>query len=472
VPNLRGPDRTRIIGGLLRLSSAGGTGCPGPPSPLLSSQPKGVSLLHHERRQPGPRRGNGCWPVEQQGAVPRQLSEGRLKTSRSVRALPVAASLKPCRSELEMLLQESHSLRRGASAGFEVPACRSSPWRRAPGFSSCLMPPRHRLIVNLGALDRDLEAARSPFDRGIDAIWEWVLPPLLPRSKPAAWEAHPRGGSLLLVGSTTWCGLAHPRTCRMFLYDVQAVSDISARWYGLAHAKVWQDLCRRWPSWQRGCGCDPFYPGKCAWRFLVRPQACWCIRERHAPFAPIVTSASIHFGAAPASCAGPSGIPCRIIPLISMGSHDTLIVLDVCLTQEVQRITMPWVWPWPVGIGIPKWFPILPRLPCGRSLFGLCQYPPAATNSHPCLRRPTCSGEPATPPAVIAPMWSLLSARGAGNAKLELDRLARGGFKMNGGTACKSQAVCHSEVVFKLSIYRAGVEGQQKKWVEILRMLR
>jgi len=142
--NLRGPDQeSPIIRWRCSACRQRGKRAVQAPAPFFFTSPKGAFALHPRAAQPGPRRVNGCWPSGGSRAASATALKSPAKTLAICSGPWPFADRSTLRSELEMLLAESHSLRTGASAGVRrCQPARSSPWRRRPAFL-LLMPHGH-----------------------------------------------------------------------------------------------------------------------------------------------------------------------------------------------------------------------------------------------------------------------------------------------------------------------------------------
>jgi len=134
---------------------------------------------------------------------------------------------------------------------------------------------------------------------------------------------------------------------------------------------------------------------------------------------------------------GPMAFSCRSFHLIFLGPAHTLKSCSTIATQSSDYMpgSAPGCWE---SIRV---FPRSTGLP-GESLFrplpiSLCPGRQIHTRALAHLVR----ANPATPPAGSPYVEACLSARGAGRARLELNRLAEEGFKMNGGTAAKPGSI-------------------------------
>jgi len=231
VPNLERPRSELDIGGLLAWSSAAERAVQAA-SPL-SFHSQGLSLLHPERRQQGPRRAKralapvgaakGCsrgTASERSPAKPSRSVQGPLACCRSLKPLPLRAG--------NCCLAESHS-RDGASAGFEVASLPGVPLGGRARLSSLLMPHATLIVIPWSAFDsRPWSAARPPVDPGIDAESGSGSTAITSRSNQRLEHTSRAGQKLaLLVGSHNG-GPGHPRPADVFVTTGSGGSDISA----------------------------------------------------------------------------------------------------------------------------------------------------------------------------------------------------------------------------------------------------
>lgn len=208
--------------------------------------------------------------------------------------------------------------------------------------------------------------------------WGWFYRHYF-RVSTAGWEHVPADGQVLLVGSHNG-GLATP-DLPMFLYDWFRRFGTERRVYGLAHAKVWRafpglaDLAAR-------VGAIPYHPRNALAvleqgdSLLVYPGG------GQDAFRPHAQRGRIHFGGRTGfiRLALWHGLP--IVPLISWGSHDTLVVLADCypLMRRLHRIGLPW----PLGID-PEVCPLYLGLPWGLALGPVPNLPlPARIHTRVC----------------------------------------------------------------------------------------
>jgi 1-acyl-sn-glycerol-3-phosphate acyltransferase len=217
-------------------------------------------------------------------------------------------------------------------------------------------------MIDASGADRQLRSGRDPeLVRRLMPLWGWLHRHYF-RVKTAGWEHIPRHGQLMFVGSHNG-GLAAP-DLHMFLYDWFLRFGFERRVHGLAHPKLWRGypllgaLAARLgavPSHPRqamalleqgdsllvypGGGRDAFRPHHCRGRIELAGRT---------GFLRLAIS---------------HGLP--LVPLISWGSHDTLLVLGDLypLARALHARGMPW----PFGID-PEMMPLYLGLPWGLAL--------------------------------------------------------------------------------------------------------
>ncbi len=214
--------------------------------------------------------------------------------------------------------------------------------------------------------------------RRLMPLWEWFYRHYF-RVRTSGWEHMPGHGQVLLVGSHNG-GLATP-DLPMFLVDWVRRFGTDRQVYGLTHAKVWKafpaaaDLAAR-------VGAVPFHAR----------QAIALLQQGHSllvypgggedAFRPHRRRDRIEF-------AGRTGFirlalwhELPVIPLISWGGHDTLVVLEDCTAQarRLHELGMPWL----LGID-PEVFPVYLGLPWGLAFGPLPNLPlPARIHTRVC----------------------------------------------------------------------------------------
>jgi len=214
--------------------------------------------------------------------------------------------------------------------------------------------------------------------RRLMPVWEWFYRHYF-RVRTSGWEHMPSRGQVLLVGSHNG-GLATP-DLPMFLVDWVRRFGTDRQVFGLAHAKVWQafpvaaDLAAR-------VGAVPFHAR----------QALALLEHGHSvlvypgggedAFRPHRLRDRIHFGGRTGFIRLALWHELPVIPLISWGGHDTLVVLEDCTAQarQLNELGMPWL----LGID-PEVFPLYLGLPWGLAFGPLPNLPlPARIHTRVC----------------------------------------------------------------------------------------
>jgi 1-acyl-sn-glycerol-3-phosphate acyltransferase len=199
-------------------------------------------------------------------------------------------------------------------------------------------------------------------------LWGWLYRHYF-RVETAGWQHVPAHGQMLFVGSHSG-GLACP-DLPMFLYDWFRRFGTERPVYGLAHARVWQaypllaDLAAR-------VGAVPFH-GRRALALLEEGASLLVYPGGgQDAFRPHRLRHRIHFHGRTGfvRLAIWHGLP--IVPLVSWGSHDTLIVLDDLypLARRLHEQGMPWL----LGLD-PEVMPLWLGLPWGLALGPLPNLP-------------------------------------------------------------------------------------------------
>lgn len=199
-------------------------------------------------------------------------------------------------------------------------------------------------------------------------LYEWAYHAYF-RVKTSGWHHIPAQGNVLFVGSHNG-GLAAP-DMHMFIYDWFRRFGFARPVYGLMHPKVWQvfpetaQMAAQFGALPATARCAIaalqqqasvlLYPGGVQDAF--RPHR---LRDR------ICFAGRTGF----IKLALRQRVP--IVPLISWGAHDTLIVLEDCY-QQVEFLYRQG-WPWPFNFD-PEVFPIYLGLPWGLSIGPLPQLP-------------------------------------------------------------------------------------------------
>ncbi|MFQ6537818.1 MULTISPECIES: lysophospholipid acyltransferase family protein [Aphanothece] len=214
--------------------------------------------------------------------------------------------------------------------------------------------------------------------RRLMPVWEWFYRHYF-RVRTSGWEHMPSQGQVLLVGSHNG-GLATP-DLPMFLVDWIRRYGVQRQVYGLTHAKVWKaypgmaELAAR-------VGAVPFHPR----------QALAVLRQGHSllvypgggedAFRPHRLRDRIHFRGRTGFIRLALWQELPVMPLISWGAHDTLVVLEDCTAQarRLHALGMPWL----LGLD-PEVFPLYLGLPWGLGVGPLPNLPlPAAIHTRVC----------------------------------------------------------------------------------------
>jgi 1-acyl-sn-glycerol-3-phosphate acyltransferase len=212
--------------------------------------------------------------------------------------------------------------------------------------------------MNVLEYKRLLEARDPQFIKSFMPTWEWFYRYYF-RVKTDGWHHIPSQGKVLLIGSHNG-GIATPDT-PMMMYDWFRRFGVQRPVYGLIHPKVWH-LHPQIATLAGKIGAVPAYSKiaiaalKKEASLLIYPGGAQDVfrsyQQRH----------QIHF-------AGQKGfiklalrekIP--IIPLISHGAHETLIVIGDCYewVKQLHEWGMPWLFD-----SDPEVFPIYLGLPWG-----------------------------------------------------------------------------------------------------------
>ncbi|MEB3322312.1 MAG: lysophospholipid acyltransferase family protein [Synechococcaceae cyanobacterium] len=214
--------------------------------------------------------------------------------------------------------------------------------------------------------------------RRLMPLWEWLYRHYF-RVETSGWEHVPPAGQVLFVGSHSG-GLACP-DLPMFLYDWFRRFGFERPVYGLAHVRVWQAYPLLAALAAR-VGAVPFH-ARTALELLRRGDSLLVYPGGgQDAFRPHRHRGRIHF-------AGRTGFlrlaiwhDLPLVPLISWGSHDTLLVIDDLygLARGLHRLGMPWL----LGLD-PQVMPLYLGLPWGLALGPLPNIPlPAKIHTRVC----------------------------------------------------------------------------------------
>ena len=198
-------------------------------------------------------------------------------------------------------------------------------------------------------------------------IWEWFYRYYF-RVQTDGWHHMPQSGKMLIVGSHNG-GLASPDTS-MFMYDWFRRCGYDRLIYGLMHPAAW-----KFPIFA--------IPGSMVGAVIAHPKMAIAALQRDASvlvypggaedlFRPYYMRDRIHF-------AGRKGFiklalreEVPIVPIISYGAHDTLIVLADFYDQV--RQLHEWGFPWKLDLDTGV-FPIYLGLPWGLGIGPLPNFP-------------------------------------------------------------------------------------------------
>jgi 1-acyl-sn-glycerol-3-phosphate acyltransferase len=209
---------------------------------------------------------------------------------------------------------------------------------------------------------------------GFMPVWGWLYEHYF-RVQTSGWEHLPPPGKMLLVGSHNG-GLAAPDMF-MFMYDWYRRFGYNRPAYGLMHPTVWKAM----PAVAQlavNCGAIVAHPKMAI--TALRRNAAVLVYPGGAEdvFRPYAMRHEIYF-------AGRKGFiklalreKAPIVPCISIGAHETLMVLADC--YDLVRQFHEWGMPWLFGID-PVVFPIYLGLPWG-ICFGPLPHIPVPVQIH------------------------------------------------------------------------------------------
>jgi len=213
-----------------------------------------------------------------------------------------------------------------------------------------------------------LEQRDPEFIRRCMPLWQWFHRHYF-RVRTSGWEQIPSTGQMMFVGSHNG-GLATP-DLPMFMVDWFRRFGYDRRVYGLAHAKVWQAYPLMAGLAAR-TGAIPFHP-RLAMAVLERGDNLLLYPGGgQDAFRPHRDRGRIQFMGRTGflRLAIWHGVP--LVPLVSWGSHDTLVVLADLYPQAraLHRLGMPWL----LGLD-PEVMPLYLGLPWGLALGPLPNLP-------------------------------------------------------------------------------------------------
>ncbi|ERT09957.1 diacylglycerol acyltransferase family protein [Lyngbya aestuarii BL J] len=214
---------------------------------------------------------------------------------------------------------------------------------------------------SLDERDPDYINALMPF-------WEWFYRYYF-RVQTDGWHHIPSEGKILLVGSHNG-GLASPDT-HMCLYDWFRRFGSDRLLYGLMHPNMWK-VAPSVASQAIKCGAVVAHPRMAIAAFKRNAAVAVYPGGGEDVFRPHSMRNQIYF-------AGRKGFiklalreEVPIVPVISWGAHDTLIVLTDC--YKIVKQLHDWGMPWLMDID-PEVFPIYLGLPWGISIGPLPNFP-------------------------------------------------------------------------------------------------
>lgn len=212
-------------------------------------------------------------------------------------------------------------------------------------------------------------SAREPqFIESLMPIWEWFYRYYF-RVQTSGWHHIPDNEKVLLVGSHNG-GIASP-DLHMMVYDWFRRFGTQRLVYGLMHPYAWK-VSPPIASLAQKIGAIPAHPKMANAAFDIGASVLVYPGGQYDMFRPHSQRYKIQF-------AGHKGfiklalkklVP--IIPLISVGAHDTLIVLGDCYEQvkQLNQLGMPWLYHLDPGV-----FPIYLGLPWGLGIGPLPNIP-------------------------------------------------------------------------------------------------
>ncbi|MBD2777880.1 lysophospholipid acyltransferase family protein [Iningainema tapete] len=199
-------------------------------------------------------------------------------------------------------------------------------------------------------------------------IWEWFYHYYF-RVKTDGWHHIPKEGKVLLVGSHNG-GMACP-DLHMMVYDWYRRFGTKRLVYGLMHPYVWK-ISPMLAYLAEKAGAIPAHPKMASAAFDMGASVLVYPGGQYDMFRPHDQRYKIQF-------AGNKGFvklalkeEVPIIPVISVGAHDTLIILTDCydLMKQLNQWGLPWLYNLDPGV-----FPIYLGLPWGLSIGSLPNIP-------------------------------------------------------------------------------------------------
>ena len=205
--------------------------------------------------------------------------------------------------------------------------------------------------------------------RSLMSIWEWLYQSYF-RVQTSGWQHIPTQGQVLLVGSHNG-GLAAPDMF-MMMYDWFRRFGIERPTYGLMHPHVWQAIPAVAEVAEQ-CGAVVAHPKmaiaalKRGASVLVYPGGAKDVFRPHALRNKIFLNGNQAF----VRLAIAHQVP--VVPAISYGAHDTLIVLTDAY-RYARKIHEEWGIPWFLDLD-PQVFPIYLGIPWGLAIGPLPNLP-------------------------------------------------------------------------------------------------
>ncbi|MBR8839843.1 MAG: acyltransferase family protein [Stigonema ocellatum SAG 48.90 = DSM 106950] len=218
-------------------------------------------------------------------------------------------------------------------------------------------------IPGMSLSERDPE-----FIQSFMPVWEWLYRYYF-RVKTDGWHHIPAEGKVLLVGSHNG-GMASPDTT-MMMYDWFCRFGTKRLVYGLLHPYAWK-VSPELANLAQKAGAITAHPKAASAAFdigasvLVYPGGQYDMFRPHSQRYEIQLAGRKGF----IKLALSKEVP--IIPMISVGAHDTLIVLGDCyeLVKQLNEWGLPWLYQVDPGV-----FPIYLGLPWGLSIGPLPNIP-------------------------------------------------------------------------------------------------
>ncbi|QLE57883.1 lysophospholipid acyltransferase family protein [Nostoc sp. TCL26-01] len=214
-----------------------------------------------------------------------------------------------------------------------------------------------------------LLTARDPqFIASLMPVWEWFYRYYF-RVTTDGWHHIPREGKVLLVGSHNG-GMASPDMV-MMMYDWFRRFGTGRLVYGLMHPYAWQ-VSPQIAGLAEKLGAIPAHPKMANAAFDLGASVLVYPGGQYDMFRPHSQRYQIQFAGHKGfiKLALKQAVP--IIPLISVGAHDTLIVLGDCydVVKQLHQQGLPWLYKIDPGV-----FPIYLGLPWGLSIGPLPNIP-------------------------------------------------------------------------------------------------